>query len=260
MASGMTSWDKIAVIDTENGSADLYDQLGEYNVLRLEAPYTPERYIEAIEACENAGMEVIIIDSMSHEWEGKGGILEIHNSMPGNSFANWGKLTPRHNKFISKILSSSSHIIATLRTKQDYVLQDKNGKQVPEKVGLKAITRDGVDYEFTLVFDIDIKHNAEASKDRTSLFVDKPQFVITPETGEHLRAWSDEGLDKIPEPMVTKEQIKLLQILYTKKAFDKQKLYDGYGITSTRDLTEAQAKACISKLQTYPDAVVDTVH
>ena len=167
LASGMTGWEKIAVIDTENHSADLYAHLGDFYVLQLNKPFAPERYIEAMEVCERAGIEVIIIDSITHEWEGSGGILDIHGNMPGNSFTNWAKITPRHNAFVQKILESPCHIICTIRTKTDYVLSEKNGKMVPEKVGLKGITRDGMDYEFTIVFDLDIKHNAVASKDRT---------------------------------------------------------------------------------------------
>mgnify|MGYP006290360041 CR=1 FL=1 len=193
LASGMADWSKIAVIDTENHSADLYAHLGEYNVLQLSKPFTPERYIKAIETCENAGMEIIIIDSVSHEWEGSGGILNIHGNMTGNSFTNWNKVTPRHNAFVQKILQSSAHIVATIRTKTDYTLTDKNGKMVPEKVGLKGITRDGLDYEFTIVFDLDIKHNASASKDRTGLFMDKPEGIITPEYGKRILKWCNEG-------------------------------------------------------------------
>jgi hypothetical protein len=193
LASGITDYSKIAVIDTENHSADLYAHLGEYNVLQLSKPFTPERYIKAIETCEEAGMEVIIIDSVSHEWEGSGGILDIHGNMPGNSFTNWAKMTPRHNAFVQKILESPCHIISTIRTKQDYVLSEKNGKQVPEKVGLKGITRDGLDYEFTIVFDLDIKHNATASKDRSGLFMDKPEAVITPEYGKRILKWCNAG-------------------------------------------------------------------
>ena len=169
LASGMADWSKIAVIDTENHSADLYAHVGEFNVLQLSQPFTPERYISAISTCENAGMEVIIIDSISHEWEGVGGILDQHGKMAGNSFANWSKVTPRHNAFVQKILESSCHIISTIRSKSDYTLTDKNGKMVPEKIGLKGIQRDGMDYEFTLVLDLDIKHQATASKDRTGL-------------------------------------------------------------------------------------------
>jgi hypothetical protein len=197
LAHGLCNdWPKIAVIDTENHSADLYSHLGGYNVLHLEAPYSPERYSSAIEACEKAGMEVIILDSVSHEWEGKGGILDIHSTMQGNSFTNWSKLTPRHNEFIQKILQSPAHIIATIRTKQDYVLSEKNGKQVPEKIGLKGVTREGMDYELTIVFDINMNHLAKASKDRTSLFDKVPEFIITEKTGQRILQWCNNTITK----------------------------------------------------------------
>ena len=190
VAKGMAKeWNKIVVIDTENHSAELYAHLGKYNVLSISQPFTPEKYIEAIKLCEQACMEVIIIDSISHEWEGSGGILNIHTNMAGNSFTNWGKLTPRHNAFIQAMLQSPCHIVGTIRSKQDYVLQQKNGKFVPEKVGLKGVTRDGMDYEFTIVLDIDIKHHASASKDRTNLFVNKPEFQISIKTGEVILNW-----------------------------------------------------------------------
>jgi len=193
LASGITDYSNVAVIDTENHSADLYAHLGEYSVLQLSKPFTPERYIKAIEACEEAGMELIIIDSVSHEWEGSGGILDLHGNMTGNSFTNWAKMTPRHNGFVQKMLESPCHIISTIRTKTDYTLTEKNGKMVPEKVGLKGITRDGMDYEFTIVFDLDIKHNASASKDRTGLFMDKPEGVITSGYGKRILQWCNAG-------------------------------------------------------------------
>lgn len=194
LAFGITgNWNKVAIIDTENHSADLYAHLGNYNVLSLTKPFSPERYISAIEVCEQEGMEVIILDSITHEWDGSGGILDIHQAMTGNSFTNWSKLTPRHNAFVQKFLQSGCHIISTVRTKQDYVLSEKNGKMVPEKVGLKGITREGMDFEFTLVFDLDIKHMATASKDRTGLFMDKPEMRITPEVGQKILEWCDKG-------------------------------------------------------------------
>lgn len=187
IAYGIVSdWSKIAVIDTENGSADLYAHLGEYNVLTLEAPYTPEKYIQAIDLCEASDMEVIIIDSISHCWDY---LLDFHANLQGHSFANWAKVTPRQNCFIQRILNSRCHVICTMRSKQDYVLSERNGKMVPEKVGLKAVQRDNVDYEFTLVFDLDIKHNAVASKDRTGLFMNRPEFVITPQVGKLILNW-----------------------------------------------------------------------
>jgi hypothetical protein len=185
-------WKKIAVVDTENHSADLYAHLGAYNTISLSAPFTPERYMQAIDVCENAGMEVIIIDSITHEWEN---LLDHHSSLQGNSFTNWGKITPRHNDFVQRILQSPCHIISTIRTKQDYVLTDKNGKMVPEKVGLKSVQRDGVEYEMTLVFDLDMKNHATASKDRTGLFFGKPEFKISIETGKMIHEWCNKGQD-----------------------------------------------------------------
>jgi hypothetical protein len=195
LAKGLVqSWDRIVVVDSENHSADLYSHLGDYSVVTIGAPFSPEKYIEAISLCEAAGMEVIIIDSISHEWEGQGGIIDVHSQMVGNSFTNWSRVTPRHNAFVNKILQSPAHIIATIRSKQDYVLSEKNGKFVPEKVGLKGVTRDGMDYEMTICLDLDLKHNATASKDRTGLFMDKPQFIITEETGQLVKEWCNSGI------------------------------------------------------------------
>ena len=213
LANGLVAnWNHIAVIDTENNSSHLYSHLGSYNVLSLSEPFSPERYIEAIEACEKAGMKAVIIDSISAEWEGSGGIIETHGNMAGNSFTNWNRITPRHNAFVQKILQSPSHIIATIRSKQDYVLTDKNGKMVPEKVGLKGVTRDGMDYEFTVVLDIDIKHQATASKDRTGLFTNPLPFMITEQTGNKIRLWCI-GEDLIKNVEVQINEAKTVQEL-----------------------------------------------
>ena len=192
LAKGLTGGDlsKVAIIDTENGSADLYAHLGNYNVLSLTPPFTPENYIKAMEVCEEAGMKVIIIDSISHEWDE---LLDFHSKLAGNSFTNWAKVTPRQKSFMNKILQLDAHVIATMRTKQDYVLNQKDGKFIPEKVGLKSVQRDGVDYEFTLVFDVDIKHFALSSKDRTGLFMSKPEFVISEVTGKEILDWCNAG-------------------------------------------------------------------
>jgi hypothetical protein len=192
---GLTKdWSKIAVIDSENHSSELYSDLGSYNVLNLTS-YSPENYIQAIEACGQAGMQVIIIDSISHEWEY---ILEAHASLPGNSFTNWQKIGLRHKAFIQSILSSKAHIIATTRTKQEYVLNSLNGKMFPEKVGLKAIQREGLDYEFTLVFDLNMKNSATASKDRTGLFFGKPEQRLTIDVGKSIYNWCNSGSEITP--------------------------------------------------------------
>jgi hypothetical protein len=190
---------KVAIIDTENGSADLYSHLGPYNVFTLKAPFSPERYVEAIQICQKSGMEVIIVDSITHEWDGVGGILSIADSMTGNSYTNWGKITPRHNSFIQSILQSNCHMITTVRRKQDYEMTtNSQGKLVPQKVGLKEVTREGFEYELTLNLELDTRHNASCSKDRTGLFAGNVEFIPTEETGKLLLDWCESGEDEIP--------------------------------------------------------------
>lgn len=192
LAYGLSNdWSKVVVIDTENKSSSLYSHLGDFNILDLKPPYSPERYIEAINLCLKHDMKVIIIDSISMEWEY---ILDAHSQLTGNSYTNWARFTPRHQKFIQAILHADTHIICTLRSKQDYVLTENDkGKMAPEKVGMKAIQRDGTDYELTLMFELDIKHNAVATKDRTGLFAGKPPFQITEDTGREILNWCQTG-------------------------------------------------------------------
>jgi hypothetical protein len=191
-------WNKIAIIDTENGSADLYAHLGDYNVLPLTAPFTPERYIEAIKNCEKEGIEVIIVDSISHEWEGKGGCLEIYEQL-GGKYQHWAKVTPRHNAFIQAILQSSAHVITTVRRKQDYEMtKDGDGRVRVEKSGLKEVTRGEFEYELTINLNLDTRHNATASKDRTGLFMDKPEFIPSEQTGKTIADWCENG-EEVPD-------------------------------------------------------------
>lgn len=195
IAKGLCGGDitKVCVIDTERDSASLYTDLGIYSTLNLEAPFSPERYINAINFVESQGFEVCIVDSITHEWEGSGGCLEIHASL-GGDFKTWAKVTPRHNDFIDKILRSSCHIITTVRRKQDYEMVQVGGRTQIQKVGTKELTRDGFEYELDVNFEIlNDNHMSKASKDRTRLFANEPEFVITEETGKKLLEWSNSG-------------------------------------------------------------------
>jgi hypothetical protein len=230
LARGLASdWHKVVVLDTEHGSADLYADLGPYQVITLKNPFSPEQYIQAMDLAQKEGMEVIVIDSLSHCWEY---LLDVHGNMVGNSFTNWAKITPRQNALVQAILQSSSHVIATLRTKQDYVLNQKNGKYIPEKVGLKTVQRDGVDYEFTLVFDIDIKHQAIASKDRTGLFADKPQFTIDEKTGKTIKVWCESGVEEdfevLRERIRETKSVKELLEIYESHPSSRKELRDAF--------------------------------
>lgn len=220
LAYGITNdWSKIAIIDTENGSASLYSHLGEYNVLTLTEPFTPERYIQAIETCELSNIEVIIIDSISHEWNGKNGCLEIHESL-GGKFSDWAKITPRHQAFIDKILNSSCHIITTVRRKIDYSLDiGSNGKTQVIKHGTKEVTREGFEYELTVNFElINDKHLVKASKDRTGLFSESPEFIISTQTGKKLIEWCNSGIsfEDVRIEVKQAETLENLKIIYEK--------------------------------------------
>ncbi|MDN4085927.1 AAA family ATPase [Paenibacillus polymyxa] len=203
MAFGMTDdWEKIGLIDTENRSADLYAettkagvQIPEFLKIDLEPPYTTEKYIEAIKAFEDYGVEAIIVDSLSHAWAGEGGIIEQKDklSKTKNSFTAWGELTPKQNKMVEAILQCSAHIFVTMRSKTEYVLEaNEKGKQVPRKVGMAPVQRDGLEYEFTLVMDLSAHHIATVSKDRTGLF-DGLEFIPGVETGQQLAEWLESG-------------------------------------------------------------------
>lgn len=223
MAKGLGG--RIAVIDTEHGSASLYADIADFDVLELHAPYSPERYAEAITAAEQAGYSVLIIDSYSHEWTGSGGCLEsneklAHQKFKGNTWAAWNETTPRHRKLTDKILTSPLHIICTMRSKTETVQGE--GKKVI-KLGMKSEQRDGTDYEFTVVLDITHDgHAAIASKDRTKLF-DQPE-VISEDTGRRLLAWLNDGKSQA-DLLATALQDALSKIPVTETMQELQSVY-----------------------------------
>lgn len=192
---------KIAMIDTENGSGELYSSLCDYDVAPMEAPFSPEKYIEYIKEAEKAGYNVLIIDSLSHAWAGEGGVLEFvdkkaMSSNSRNSFTAWKEATPKQNRMVDTILQAKMDVIVCMRSKQAYeIIENDKGKKMPTKMGLAPIQRDGLEYEFTIMFDIGIeRHMAIATKDRTGLFIDWCD-VITPSAGKKIREWSDSGAD-----------------------------------------------------------------
>jgi hypothetical protein len=201
MAFGIFGKDaKVCVIDTEHGSAELYsDKFPEYYVSQFSPPYAPDAYIKRIKEAEAFGADVIIIDSISHEWNGQGGCLEMVDTVTNassskNSYTSWKNVTPKHQAFIDAILASKCHIIATMRAKQEYALVEKNGKKMPEKIGLAPIQREGMDYEFTLVFDLPGGGNfmASSSKDRTGFFSGKI-FPIDETLCSGILGWLNSG-------------------------------------------------------------------
>lgn len=246
VAYGLTKdWSKVAVVDTENDSASLYSdhtivktgfKIGEFNTISLTPPYTAEKYSQAIKVCEDAGMEVIIIDSATHVWSGEGGLLEDNNKL-GGSFQSWAKTTPRYIKWLNSILHSSCHIITTNRKKQGYNIITENNRTKVEKVGMEDQIRDGYDYEMTIAIDIiNNNHLAVASKDRTGLFSGVPEFVISEKTGEVIKQWLDSGVDELTiakDEMSKAESIDQLKEIWSKYK-DLQKDVDFVAIKDNR--------------------------
>jgi hypothetical protein len=185
---------RTVVIDTEEGSSDLYDTLHDFDVIDLRPPFSPERYIEAITAAEEAGYDVIVVDSVTHCWSGAGGCLELLEDVAkaqfrGNTWSAFSVITPRWRAFVDKLLRSSAHVICSGRSKTETAQVDDHGKKKVAKLGMKLEARDGLEFEFTCVLDlIHDGHYATVSKDRTNLFAGDPK-PITEDTGRRLAEW-----------------------------------------------------------------------
>ena len=196
---------RVAVIDTERGSASLYSgERGlDFDVLELDS-YEAEHFIGAIRQAEQAGYDVLIIDSLSHAWAGKGGILEFVDQAAkrsgGGSFSGWRDATPRHNQLVDAILGAKLHVICTLRSKVEHVIEQVNGRTQVRKVGLQPVQRDGLEYEFTVVGDVTQDHELIITKTRAAWLKDKIIREAGEELGQQLAAWLSDGL---PSPVVS---------------------------------------------------------
>lgn len=199
--------ERVAVIDTEHGSASKYaDQFG-FDVLNL-GSFAPMNYVAAIQAAVAAGYDVVVIDSLSHAWSGKDGALEQVDkraaaSRTGNSYTAWRDVTPMHNALIDAIVGCKAHVIATMRSKTEYVLQeDERGKKVPRKVGMAPIQRDGMEYEFDVVGDMDYDNRLVVTKSRCPALSGHNEVKPGEQLAATLKAWLEDG---VPVP-VTKAQ------------------------------------------------------
>ncbi len=262
LAYGITGdWDKIGMIDTEEGSGELYVgvqkhglEIGEFQYIRISKDFSPVHYVNAVKAFENAGVEVIIIDSLTHAWAGTEGLLDKQGKVAaksGNSYTAWRDVTPQHNALVNSMLQSKCHIIATMRSKVEYAMQDgDNGKKKVVKLGMAPIQREGMEYEFTAFFEVDSNSIASPSKDRTDLFstlnaagtLEKRSFVITPSIGEELLGWLNKG--GAPEP----SDLEKIQALLPLVTLDPENPQDAF--LQTADLTSLSNEK-LDKILTY---------
>lgn len=252
---------KVAVIDTEHGSASLYCHLHDFDVQELVAPYSPERYITLIKSAEEAGYDILVIDSITHEWNGIGGMLQLNEQIAqtkfrGNSWSAWSESDPRHRRFIDAILQSKMHVIVTMRSKTETAQEkDNNGKTKIQQLGMKAEQKDGIVYEFTTVLDLIHGSNyATATKDRTGVFGGDSE-VITPATGEKMLAWLNSGAEYQPpasEPTVeylSESQIADIEALASGVGVDTAKICTPLKVSALAEIPSEAYPTIIKKLE-----------
>lgn len=196
---------KILMGNTEQKRGYYYANEFDYDIVDIDAPHNPEKYVEFIDFAVKEGYDILILDSSSHEWEGRGGCLELQQQA-GGTYQAWGKVTPRHNKFIEAIADSPIHMIVTMRGKDQYEMtSDDRGKKTVQKLGVGAKQRDGFEYEFTCTFLIDQKTSmAEAQKDNTHIFEHETATLLSEAYGEKIMQWANSG-DGYTPPVRGKE-------------------------------------------------------
>ena len=190
---------KIALIDTERGSASLYSDLVDFDICQLDAPFTPARYIQAVKEAEKNNYDILIIDSLSHAWAGEGGVLEMQSnatatSKSQNSYMAWREVTPEQNKLVNTIIQSKLHVICCMRSKTEYALTNDNGKVKPIKIGMAPVQRDGLEFEFDCFLDLIPGNNKySTSKDRTRVLKEYEGSILSVEHGAKLKEWLMDG-------------------------------------------------------------------
>ena len=262
---------KIAVIDTERGSASKYADIFEFDVCELES-FHPENYIKTIQAAEEAGYDVLIIDSLSHAWAGKDGALELVDKAAarerGNSFAAWRHVTPLHNAMVDAIIGARLHVIVTMRSKVEWVIEkDERGKSVPRKIGLQPVQRDGLEYEFDVVADMDLDNNFIVSKTRCPALRGSVIHCPNEEPAKTLRAWLSDGVPVV-EPEVSRKELsqkqkaRIHQPPAKTEASDREQLFrymDGVAEALLVDAEAAKAAVEAFLLNSYEKYNVETL-
>lgn len=254
---------KVACIEAgENGGLALYQGQApdgvkfDFDLLEMKSNFSPSEYTAAIQEAGAAGYDVLVIDSLSHAWAGEGGALEIKDRVGGNDFAAWRQVTPMHNRMIDAILQSPCHVIATLRSKTEYVLEaNEKGRMVPVKVGMAPIQRAGMEYEFTIYGSIDRAHVLTVSKSRCPAVQD----AIVSKPGASFMApvirWLETGeVVESPEIVrgVSDEQLERLEVLIDSLKLTQNQLAKGlekYGVATVSALTRDQAAEMEARLQ-----------
>lgn len=259
---------RVAVIDTERGSASKYADLFSFDTLEL-TEFQPRRYVEAIRAAAEAGFDVLVIDSLSHAWSGKGGALEMVDTVAArsnskNTFAAWREVTPQHNEMVDAIIQAPMHIIATMRVKTEYVMEkdERTGKTAPRKVGLAPVQRDHMEYEFDVVGDLDIENTLVITKTRCPALAG--QVIRKPDQrlAQTLAAWlvgkpQEQPQQKPapaptqqapPAPKIGPEDLATVRKLMHDVKADYNAFLDHFKVRAVEDLTITQYQQAVKML------------
>jgi len=211
-------FEHVGIIDTENRSARRYAKSFARRFSTLELPsFSPQSYVEALHIAADCGLQVLVVDSLSHAWMGKGGVLDMVDQSAkrqargagGSSFNGWREVTPEHNRLVEALVRAPLHLIVTMRVKTEYVVEtDQRGKSVPRKVGLAPVQRDGLEYEFDVIGDLSLDHELLITKTRCSALKDAVISHPGAELAQTLRGWLD-GAEPAPaaapEPVVVRD-------------------------------------------------------
>jgi nucleoside-triphosphatase THEP1 len=255
IASGLGQ--KIAVIDTEHGRSRHYADRYSFDVVEL-SNFHPNQYIQAIQAAEDGGYDVLIIDSLTHAWSGEGGLLETHanivrRSSNKNEFTAWEEVTPMHRRLVEAILRSSLHIIVTMRAKTEYAMEvNESGKTIPRKVGLGPEQRKGIEYEFDIIGYMDQDHTLTIEKDTSDLLQDQVIKLPTAELGMQLEAWFSRG-DR-PEWNFTtfhRDILMKAKVAQRWERTDTATLLDLYGLNRLEDIPDERTYQQIRQVLSF---------
>lgn len=254
---------RVAAIDTENGSLSLYQGNApdgtpfDFDVIEL-TTHSPTDYTSAIEEAGREGYNVLLIDSLSHAWAGREGALELKDRQGGNSFTAWKDITPMHNRMVEAILSSPCHIIATMRSKTEYVLEtNEKGKQEPRRVGMAPIQRAGMEYEFGIYGSLDWSHILTVTKSRCSAVQNAVVVKPGPEFMRPIMDWLERGqAAPLAAPQLlrtTDEQLRRISELLAAAGMDmdraRREHLRRYAVGELVDLKPDQADDLIKRLE-----------
>jgi len=211
-----SAFGEVALIDTQPPQGEEYADVFEYSYFAIEPPYKPEKLYEVIDAAIEANIKFLVIDSISHFWERDGGFLSMSiqaQKRGKNSFTAWGDITPKYDEFVRKILESPINIMCTARAKTHYdVGTDSDGRMKPQKVGMKPIQRDGIEYEFDVEFDIShASHEATITTRNVGGEVgelNEKSVLLSKQIGEVFRRWCEVGDEPVnkQKPVKTEQE------------------------------------------------------